>query len=124
MQKRRQAATSSSSSESTNKETKEVRWMYTVTVDNDLWSLELGDSKDELKSVLVGSLPHGDRPNSDPWGLSMIWAKERFEFAPGSAHACVNKLPVSSAWSKGIRVDTKLCQECMGHEAAVCGLVN
>ncbi len=76
---------------------------------NDLWSLELGDSKDELKSVLVGSLPHGNRPNSDPWGLSMIWAKERFEFAP--AHACVNELPVSSAWSKGIRVDTKLCQE-------------
>ncbi len=85
MQKGRRATASSSSSKPASEETKEVRWMYMV--DNDLWSLELGESKDDLKSVLVGSLPQEDKSQSDPWGLSMIWAKERFEFAP--AHACV-----------------------------------
>ncbi len=44
----------------------EVRWMYVV--DNVLWSLQLGSSKNELKSVLVGGLDAESRVQSNEWG--------------------------------------------------------
>ncbi len=45
---KRSASTSSKESDDKN----DVRWLYTT--DSELWSLQLGDSKDELRSVLIG----------------------------------------------------------------------
>ncbi len=59
-----------------------VRWMYVV--DNVLWSLQLGNSKDELKSVLVGGLDAEGRGQSNEWRDADTWSKFKFEFAPAS----------------------------------------
>ena len=48
------------------KEDAHVRWMYVV--DNILWSLQLGDCKDDLKSVLVGEVQNTSAHMADSWG--------------------------------------------------------
>ncbi len=89
-----------------------MRWMYVV--DNIIWSLQLGDNKDDLKSVLVGEVQNTSAHMADSWGNFSEWS--RFQFNFDSANECVNDLPDRDAWPEGIRVDIQACRE-MGMES-------
>ena len=75
-----------------------VRWQY-LTRDQKIWALHLGDSKDDLKSSLVGEFqPLGSMANV--FGKADEWS--RFEFEFDEAEAEINDLPVASKWNNGI----------------------
>ena len=83
-----------------------VRWQY-LTRDQKIWALHLGDSKDDLKSSLVGEFqPLGSMANV--FGKADEWS--RFEFEFDEAEAGINDLPVASNWNNGISVDTTRCK--------------
>ncbi len=101
------AKRSASASSKESDDPSNVRWLYIS--DTELWSLQLGDSKDELRSVLVGHVDTKDSTMANQWNLADSWTREKFEFSP--ANECINDLHASHHWDKGIRVNVNQCRE-------------